>query len=183
MRMKVPEYSVRRSAAARTTCDASSGARQLTGGVLELSVHPHLSNRWEANMRQLRAVQLSLAVFLVACSADPSSPSAPPSSSRAPAAGHQPTYGAVVAIAAARAASDEGFACGLGPAGVTFDSRVTIASSGNATLVCRLRTPAGPKPALIVKGELCAVEGALTPHMHFVWAPSGQATLVCHLKA
>jgi hypothetical protein len=70
----------------------------------------------------------------------------------------------------------------LGPAGTTFDSRITLSTSGDATLVCRLRTAEGPKPAFIVKGELCGIAGGLTTDMRFVWTPSGRATLVCHLK-
>lgn len=77
---------------------------------------------------------------------------------------------------------EEGVECGLGPAGVTTDSRVVVTSSGNVTLVCHANTGEGPKPAFIVKNELCNVFVGVTDDMHFVWAPSGRATLVCHLK-
>jgi len=77
---------------------------------------------------------------------------------------------------------EEGVECGLGPAGSTTDSRVVFSSSGNVTLVCHANTGVGPKPAFIVKNELCNVFAGLTDDMHFVWAPSGRATLICHLK-
>jgi hypothetical protein len=132
-------------------------------------------------MRRLVAAQVSLVVFMLACSGEASSPSTD-DMQLARVLSPRLTFGIVAEVSAARAASEEGFFCLLGPAGATFDSRVTIASSGNATLVCRVRTPSGPRPALVIKGEGCAAAGTVTTDMRFVWAPSGQATLVCHVK-
>jgi hypothetical protein len=133
-------------------------------------------------MRHLLVAQLPLAVFMLGCSAETSSPSNVETTQLARTAQPQGTFGALSGISVARAASEDGFPCGLGPAGITFDSRITFASSGNATLVCRLRTATGPKPSLVVKGEPCVVGGVVTTDMHFTWAPSGRATLVCHAK-
>src|SRR4051812_14239212 len=102
-------------------------------------------------MRHLVAAQVSLVVFMLACSADASSPSNV-ETQVARGASPQLTFGTVAGISVARAASEEGFFCVLSPAGVASDSRVTVASNGNATLVCRVRTPAGPRPALVIKG-------------------------------
>jgi hypothetical protein len=76
-----------------------------------------------------------------------------------------------------------GFPCGLGPAGLTFDSKVVVTPSGNATLVCRGETPTGPPETIVFKDVGCGVPGAgVTFESHFVWTKSGQATLVCHVN-
>jgi hypothetical protein len=133
-------------------------------------------------MRPLLASHFSLALCLIACGPESSAPTPVETTPLILGAARQPTFGVSAGIRLARATVIEGVLCGLGPAGATFDSRIIMSSSGNATLVCRLRTAEGPKPALIVKDELCGIEGALTTEMHFVWTPSGKATLVCHLK-
>jgi hypothetical protein len=132
-------------------------------------------------MRPLHACHLSLAVSLLGCSSESSTPTGPktPLSLSAP---YQPTFGMVSDLRLARATIIEGVECRMGPAGSTLDSRITVAPGGNATLVCRGTTAEGPKPALVVKDGLCGIQGEVTPELHFVWAPSGQATLVCHLK-
>jgi hypothetical protein len=123
----------------------------------------------------------SFTLALVACSSDSSTPT--PFEATVPALriARQSGFGTSPGISLARATVEEGFECGLGPAGSTTDSRVVFTSSGNVTLVCRANTGEGPKPAFIVKNELCEVFAGVTDDMHFVWAPSGRATLVCHL--
>jgi hypothetical protein len=133
-------------------------------------------------MHRLISGTFSFALALVACSSDSSAHT--PFESTVPAlrTARQPAFGTAPGIRLVRATVDEGFECGLGPAGSTTDSRVVFTSSGNVTLVCHANTGEGPKPAFIVKNELCDVFAGVTDEMHFVWAPSGRATLVCHLK-
>jgi hypothetical protein len=133
-------------------------------------------------MHRLIAGIFSMSLAVVACRSDSSNPT--PFESTVPAlrSAHQPAYGIAPGISLARATLEEGFECGMGPVGTTTDSRVVSTSSGNETLVCHAKTGGGPRPALIVKDELCGLPGGDTDHMHFAWAPSGRATLVCHLK-
>ena len=133
-------------------------------------------------MHRIVRGSFSFALALVACSSDSSTPT--PFEATAPAlrTARQPAFGIAPGISLARATVEEGFECAMGPAGITTDSRVVFTSSGNVTLLCHANTGEGPRPALIVKNELCGVFAGVTDHMHFVWAPSGSATLVCHLK-
>jgi hypothetical protein len=131
-------------------------------------------------MRPLLTWHFSLALCLMACGSE-STPTAVENPVILRDA-RQPAFGVSSGIRLLRATTIEGFECAMGPAGITFDSRITISNSGNATLVCRVRTVEGPKPALLVKDELCGILDAVTSEMHFVWAPSGRATLVCRLK-
>lgn len=133
-------------------------------------------------MRKVLAGHLSLALCLMACGPESFAPTSVETAPPTLRAAAQPAFGVSAGFRLARATAIEGIACSMGPAGVTFDSRIVISSSGNAKLVCRLRTAGGPKPAFIVKDELCGIDAALTTRMHFVWTPSGKATLVCHLK-
>lgn len=97
-------------------------------------------------------------------------------------------YGAAD-VSATSAGHLEGFGCGMGPAGFTTDSRVTISESGNATLVCKTETATGPDRALQIKDVGCGVPldrppfFVVTTNTHLIWSPSGQATLVCNYKS
>ena len=133
-------------------------------------------------MHRLIMGTFSLTLALVACSSDTTIPTPFEAPATAVRPARQPAFGTARGITLARATIEDGVECGLGPAGVTTDSRVVFTSSGNVTLVCHANTGEGPKPAFIVKNELCNVFAGVTDDMHFVWAPSGRATLVCHLK-
>lgn len=88
----------------------------------------------------------------------------------------------VAEISVTQATHFENFVCGMGPAGLTTDSRTVVTPSGNATLVCRTQTAVGPPETIVQKDFLCGTQGGLAFDNTLVWTKSGQATLVCHVK-
>jgi len=131
------------------------------------------------------AWNLPLGLVLMACTSEGSAPTAFEATPSAVRSAGEERFGISGAPELGRGAVLEGRECNMGPAGSTFDSRITYSAGGSATLRCRTRTGDGPTRALLVRDELCAIpapdgEVLFTFAMHFVWSPSGAATLVCH---
>jgi hypothetical protein len=72
---------------------------------------------------------------------------------------------------------------GVAPGVITTVGRYTITPSGNGTLVCHGRVPAGPPHRVIVNGLRCPTPAGVTWMSHTVITPSGNVTLTCHFKA
>jgi hypothetical protein len=136
---------------------------------------------------------LATAALLVACSDSSRSPTAP--SLATPrfdvTADGQTVYGwqggdvGTTEVTANSAQTFSGFACGVGPGGLTFDSHATVSSSGNSDLYCKGQLPAGTEPpqAIVLTGFLCGTFGGPTTDSHLVISPSGNVVLQCHTKA
>ena len=127
----------------------------------------------------------AIGLVLAACTAEVSAPTAFDAARSATGNPRQAGFGISGARELARAAAVEGRECNMGPAGTTLDSRITYSSGGTATLRCRTKTAVGPRPAVRVRDELCAIPSPdgdvlFTFEMQFVWSPSGMATLFCH---
>jgi hypothetical protein len=72
---------------------------------------------------------------------------------------------------------------GVAPGVITTVGRYTITPSGNGTLVCHGRVPAGPEHRVVVHGLRCPTPAGVTWKSHTVITPSGRVTLTCHFKA
>jgi hypothetical protein len=72
---------------------------------------------------------------------------------------------------------------GVAPGVITTVGRSTITPSGNGTLICHGRVPAGPPHRVIINGLRCPTPAGVTWKSHTVITPSGNVTLTCHFKA
>lgn len=79
------------------------------------------------------------------------------------------------------ASQSSGFFCALGPFGVAEQSHSVISASGNESMVCNgMASAPAPEQALILNDFPCVLlSGAVTTDSHFVFTPSGHATLSC----
>jgi hypothetical protein len=72
------------------------------------------------------------------------------------------------------------------PSGTPFiftrDSRAVITSSGEITLVCHAKVPAGSVEPFTQSGFACSLAGNPATTSHIVWTPSGQGTITCSGK-
>jgi hypothetical protein len=126
-----------------------------------------------------------IGLLLTACTSEPAAPTAFEATHAAVGTVRREGFGVFGGREFARASVLEGRECNMGPAGTTLDSRITYSSGGNATLRCRTNTSVGPRPAVVLRDELCAIPAPdgdvlFTFEMQFVWSPSGTATLFCH---
>jgi len=126
---------------------------------------------------------------LTACERAPSSPLAPTALDIASNAAQfhldpLDTWGAAATNRTMAASQSSGFFCALGPFGVAEQSHHVVSASGNESLVCSgMATAPAPEQALILKDFPCMLpSGRVTTDSHFVFTPSGHATLNCQSK-
>jgi hypothetical protein len=72
---------------------------------------------------------------------------------------------------------------GVQPGVISTIGHYTIAASGNGTLVCHGRVPAGPPRTVVIKGLRCPTPAGTTWKSHTVITRSGNVNLTCHFKA
>jgi hypothetical protein len=118
-------------------------------------------------------------IVCVACSTEPVSPRLQVVDPARDVSSAQ--FGAT-SVSSRAASHDEGFLCGMGPAGLTRDSRVVVTSAGTGLLTCRTIFSPGPATPMFIRNTECGVGDLTTTDVLFVWAPSGEASLTCRFK-